>query len=380
MPDVAPAASPRLLACGLTTLDVVQTVEHVPSADEKVVATGLTVGAGGPAANAAVTCVALGTPARLVTRIGGGALGRAVAADLLEHGVEVADRAGASAVPAVSTVLVTRATGQRAVVSVNATLGAGAGLSGAELERLLEDVGVVLVDGHHLDLATAVASAARDRGVPVVLDGGSWKPGLERLLRVVDIAVLSADFRVPGGGVAGGGVAGGGAPGGGVADHGVADDGGHGLDPAGALATLLAVADAGPRLVVRSQGGGPIQALRAGSIETIEVPAVRVVDTLGAGDVLHGALCAWVAARGVGFAGGEFAGGRVAGGGAASGGAAGGGAGVGGQVPPEAAAWWRSALEFAAEVASMSCTAPGARGWLADRARVGALRGRLTEA
>ncbi|WP_024285809.1 PfkB family carbohydrate kinase [Cellulomonas sp. KRMCY2] len=375
MPDVVPARHPGLLlACGLTTLDVVQTVEHVPSADEKVVATGLSVGAGGPAANAAVTCVALGTPARLVTRIGGGALGRAVAADLLEHGVEVADRAGASAVPAVSTVLVTRATGQRAVVSVNATLGAGAGagagagvgagagagagLSGAELERLLDDVGVVLVDGHNLDLAVAVASAARDRGVPVVLDGGSWKPGLEQLLRVVNMAVLSADFRVPGGGVPGGAVADG-APGGAAADGGVrALDPVGALDRADALATLLAVADAGPSFVARSQGGGPIQALRAGSIETIAVPAVRVADTLGAGDVLHGALCAWVAVHGVG--------------------AVDGGAGGGGRGLPDPAPWWPTALAFAAEVASASCAAPGARGWLADRARVGALRSLLT--
>ena len=372
----AAALPPRpglLLACGLTTLDVVQTVEHVPSADEKVVATGQSVGAGGPAANAAVTSVALGTPARLLTRIGGGALGCAVAADLLEHGVEVADRAGVSAVPAVSTVLVTRATGQRAVVSVNATLGAGAGagagagLSGVELGRLLDGVVVVLVDGHNLDLALAVASAARDRGVPVVLDGGSWKPGLERLLRVVDMAALSADFRVPGVGatyaewrdV-------------GVPDAGVRDAGVRALDPEGALATLLAVADAGPRLVARSQGDGPIQALRAGAIETIAVPAVRVADTLGAGDVLHGALCAWVAVHG--WAPG--AGRPVAAGASVE---AGDDAGVGAQVPPDAAPWWPTALAFAAEVASASCTAPGARGWLADRAGVSTLRGRLNK-
>jgi hypothetical protein len=52
-------------------------------------------------------------------------------------------------------------------------------------------VSAVLVDGHHLDLALPVAAAARAAGVPVLLDGGSWKPGLEGLLELVDIALLS---------------------------------------------------------------------------------------------------------------------------------------------------------------------------------------------
>ncbi|HQY33531.1 PfkB family carbohydrate kinase, partial [Actinotalea sp.] len=197
-------SGPRVLACGLATLDVVQTVGHVPSANEKLVAQGLLVGAGGPAANAAVTAVALGVPTRLVTRIGGAALGRVVTADLVARGVEVIDRAGPDDAPAVSTVLVTRATGERAVVSVNATRGGGtrppdtAGSSDRDATvSAFDGVAAVLVDGHHLDLALDVARTARGRGVPVLLDAGSWKPGLEALLGLVDIALLSEDFRVP---------------------------------------------------------------------------------------------------------------------------------------------------------------------------------------
>ena len=84
-------------------------------------ATDLLVASGGPAANAAVTAVALGVGARLVTRIGESPLGTLISADLGAHGVDVVDRAGPRDQPAVSTVLVTRGTGQRAVVSVNAS-------------------------------------------------------------------------------------------------------------------------------------------------------------------------------------------------------------------------------------------------------------------
>lgn len=64
---------------------------------------------------------------------------------------------------------------------------------------LLEDATTLLVDGHHLRVAQVLARAARARGIPVLLDGGSWKPGLDRLLAHVDHAVLSADFALPGG-------------------------------------------------------------------------------------------------------------------------------------------------------------------------------------
>ncbi|HWS57875.1 MAG TPA: PfkB family carbohydrate kinase [Actinotalea sp.] len=315
MPDVAVTARPtavRALACGLATLDVIQTVVRLPSADEKVVATGLLVESGGPAANAATTCTALGVPTRLLTRIGGSALGRLVGADLEAHGVRVLDLAGEADSPAVSTVLVTAATGERAVVSVNATRAAGGGPTDRTLADALEGVVAVLVDGHHLDLAVPLARAARARGVPVLLDGGSWKPGLETLLPHVDVAVLSADLRLP-------------------------DDGSGSGDAVERVAAL------GVPVVARSQGPGPIQLLVGGRRSTVPVPPVRVVDTLGAGDVLHGALLAWIAGRG----------------------------------DDDLAI--RRGLELAARAASAACAAPGARGWLQDAVALTAVRVALAE-
>lgn len=342
-----------VLFCGLATLDVVQTVDRVPAANEKVVARGLDVAAGGPAANAAVACATLGVRARLVTRVGGGPLGAAVLGDLAAAGVDVVDLAGPGHTPPVSTVLVTAATGERAVVSVNATVG------GASLELPPNEVpadawdgaGVVLVDGHHLDLALDVARAARARGIPVLLDGGSWKPGLEGLLALVDVAVVSADFAVPGG----------------------ADDGGSGRDVLGdVLGDVLADVHAlGPRVVARSAGGGPIAVLDAsGARHEVPVPRVAVVDTLGAGDVLHGALAAWWATA-VGRGGGPGDGGPGSGG--PDGGGPGGGGPLGGPDTPDAVA----GLAWAATVASASCAAAGARGWARDAALVARLRAGL---
>ncbi|RMI14215.1 carbohydrate kinase [Cellulomonas triticagri] len=312
-----------LVCCGLVTLDVVQVVDAVPGPNQKVVADGLDVRFGGPAANAAATAVALGVRTRLVTAIGSGPVADLVRGGLRDAGVEVVDlAAGTAATPPVSTVLVTRGTGERAVVSVNGagtpdlTVAVGAALAGGVPHAagarpgdaavrpsdpvpggpgVLAGATAVLVDGHHLGAAVPLAAAAHAAGVPVALDGGSWKPGLGDLLAHVDHAVVSADFRLPD--VPG--------PAHDVKAAATAPEAGRpaGPDPDALLAAVLARWPV--RSAARSAGGGPLRYVeRGGEVREVpveEVPAAEVVDTLGAGDVLHGALAASLA-RGAGVA------------------------------------------------------------------------------
>jgi sugar/nucleoside kinase (ribokinase family) len=264
-----PVAFGGALVCGLATVDVVHVVDTVPGEDEKVVAHTTTVAAGGPGLNAALTSSLLGVGTRLVSAVGHGPLAAVVARDYASCGVALTDLAPPGFEPPVSSVLVTRSTGSRAVVSRNAV-----GTidyqdhSRRRVEQWLDDVSAVLVDGHHLPVAVAVAEEARRREVPVLLDGGSWKPGLEELLKHVDIAVVSAAFTVPDGG------------------------GRHGDG-------LTAVLDLGPWWAARTGGERPVRWAGAdGASGEVPVPEVDVVDTLGAGDVLHGALLAEVAREG----------------------------------------------------------------------------------
>jgi sulfofructose kinase len=99
---------------------------------------------------------------------------------------------------------------------------------------------------------------------------------------------------------------------------------------------LGTVRSLGPPVVARSLGPLPIDVLtRAGRAE-VPVPHVEVVDTLGAGDVLHGALSAWLAVRGT--------------------------------------VDLLDGLDWAARIAADSCTSAGARGWLGDQQRLALLR------
>ncbi|MFF6980937.1 PfkB family carbohydrate kinase [Streptomyces sp. NPDC008343] len=248
---------PEGLFVGLCTLDVIQLVDHVPAPDEKLTAREQTMAAGGPAANAAVTFTYLGGAARLLTAIGSHPLGLAIKADLERAGVTVSDLAVQSTdPPAVSSIMVTASSGQRAVASTNAT---GHRLAPPDdLEALVAACDIVQLDGHHMELATATARAARDAGRRTVLDAGSWKPGTQDLLPWIDVAVCSADLHPPGA-------------------HTLTD-------------TLHFLGRHGVAWTAVTQGGGPIVWAGPDDSGTIAVPTVPVADTLGAGDILHGAL------------------------------------------------------------------------------------------
>lgn len=307
---------------GLATLDVVFRVAGLPDADAKVSADWHAVAAGGPAANAAVTCALLalaqpGDPAVLVTALGEGPTAGLIRAELQRWGVRVTDvAAGLDWEPPVSAVAVQAATGERAIIS-REDPGRSAPVP-AELEQVIADAALVLVDGHLPDLALACAALARSHGVEVVADVGRPKPVFDSLLPMVDVAICSSGFRRPG-----------------CADQ---------------EATARDLRALGVREVAFSNGGAPLrwwgwpaasadsggadaagERRPAGGREGLIIPPrIDAVDTNGAGDALHGAFC-YYRTRLPGFA---------------------------------------AQLRAAVAVASLRCTRLGPRAWLADLAAV----------
>jgi sugar/nucleoside kinase (ribokinase family) len=296
---VTPERRPVGIFVGLCTLDVVHEVERLPATDEKVTASAQSVAAGGPATNAAVVFAALGGEPSLVTAVGRGVLADAVRADLAGCGVALVDSAAEQQdiVPA-SSISVLRGTGERSVVSVDAGL-VKIGTA-PYLTQLMQSAQVVLADGHHATLAEATARAHADTSVPLVVDAGRWRPGIAALLPRADAVVCSAAFRVPGT-----------------------------TDPEASARAL--VADSVPTVAL-TDGAGPVRWWTAGRAGSVLPPAVDAVDTVGAGDALHGAYAYGIAAA------------------------------PSSSVPAR--------LEFAVQVASLKCRYRGTRTWLAE------LRGR----
>jgi sugar/nucleoside kinase (ribokinase family) len=259
-----PLMVPRGLFVGLTTLDLVQRVARAPGVDEKVVAQRSDLATGGPAAAAAVTFAALGGRAVLLSALGPGPIGRIAAQELAGCAVQLVDAWHDGADLSVSAITVVDGTGERSVVSRNAEDVRALVPSG--LADLVADTDVVLIDGHRPELASAAAHAARAAAVPVLLDCGSAKPVYAELLATADAAICSAGFTIG--------------------------------ESAGFAAVAPAVLAHGARVAAMTHGAAPVLWCTGEVTGAVPVPPVTVRDTLGAGDVLHGAA-AFARARGI---------------------------------------------------------------------------------
>ncbi|MBE9114129.1 sugar kinase [Nodosilinea sp. LEGE 07298] len=243
------------LFVGLITLDCIYRVSHVPSSDEKIVAADSLLVTGGPATNAAIAFAALGNRATLVGSLGQHPLAELIRTELAIYNIEVVDLTpDLQAPPPLSTILVTAATGDRAVVSRNA-VGRQAEPP-SSLVALLTQTDIVLIDGHQMAASNAIAHQAQTQSIPIVIDAGSWKPGFEAVLPLATSAIAAAKFRLP--------------------------------DQAD---TSMALSALGIPEVAVTHGPRPIHYRHRNAAGTLPVPQVTVQDTLGAGDIFHGAFC-----------------------------------------------------------------------------------------
>lgn len=253
------------LFVGLVTLDLIYLTPTLPDHNQKVVALDYAIAAGGPATNAAIAFQYLGNSARLFGVVGTHPLSQLAAADLQQR-VTLIDLIPDWTEPLpTSSILVTQATGERAVISINATRSqANADQIPAQLLQQIraQEIAIVLIDGHQIAVGQTIAQQAHQSQIPVVIDGGSWKPGFEQILPHVDYAICSANFRPPG-------------------CHTQTD----------VLAYLQA---SGIQKIAITRGEKSIIYIEDSISGEIPVPHIAAVDTLGAGDIFHGAFCHFI--------------------------------------------------------------------------------------
>jgi sulfofructose kinase len=234
----------RVVCAGLATRDTIWRVPAHPAPDGRVVATEIAVAGGGPAATAAVTLARLGVEVAFAGAVGDDDAGVFVLHGLAAEGVDVALLAVVPGAQTPQSAILVGPEGSRAIVHHPGT----APLPDVALEA----------DWLHLDHAGWDMSRGQSPG-HVSLDGGNPIEGLD-LQGISLYAPTEERLR---------------------ADFGDAQ----------------AALDAGADLVVVTRGaGGSVATTRAG--ETVEaggVPCDGFVSTLGAGDVFHGALLAYLA-------------------------------------------------------------------------------------
>jgi sulfofructose kinase len=247
-----------VLCVGHAVQDFIFTVPALPDRGEKYRATSFETVGGGPAATAAAAIARLGGKALLAARVGDDAAAEMIVGELIRYGVDCSSvRRFAGCASSASAVIVD-ARGERMIVNnldpsmptdpswLPSVAGVGAG--------------AVLVDTRWPEGALTALAEARDAGLPAILDADRPIPPDGKLLRAATHVAFSADA---------------------LADYSGIED------PRRALAEVAAGLP-GWCCVTAGRAGVHVHARgRLLSFPAFEVP---VVDTLGAGDVWHGAF------------------------------------------------------------------------------------------
>jgi len=244
---------------GYSCLDFLATVPGVPDPDTKTEIKALHVQGGGPTATAMVALARLGMRTALIAKMGDDVPGRVALSELERERVDtsrVVIEEGASSQCAF--ILVDERTAARTVLW---TRGSVSNLNPHEVDRgLILSARCLLIDDLEIEAQEAAAAWARQGGVAVVMDAGTARAGVERLVPLATHLVASQDFPSEYTGRS---------------------------DPAQAAAALL---EEGPEVVVITMGADGCIALdRAGRAYEQRGFTVNAVDTTGAGDVFHGA-------------------------------------------------------------------------------------------
>ncbi|MDJ0509110.1 MAG: sugar kinase [Crocosphaera sp.] len=249
------------LFVGLTTLDIIYLADHFPHSNEKLVALDQTIAAGGPATNAAITFQHFGHQGTLLSMIGNHPISQLICAELEDCSLSVFDLSPYHQdPPPTSSIIVNKLTGERAVISINTTKSqAKAGKLSLEI---LQDMDIILIDGHQMGVSAIIAQEAQARGIPVVVDGGSWKPGFEKVLPYVDYVICSANFYPPN------------------------------CYDSNDVFNYLKQFDI-PNIAI-TYGENPIKYWTEEKFGSIEISEINAVDTLGAGDIFHGSFCHFI--------------------------------------------------------------------------------------
>jgi sugar/nucleoside kinase (ribokinase family) len=263
MSSVLHRPSPRVLFVGRTTLDLLYWLEELPAEDTKAYAERLRSAPGGPALNAAITHSMLGGSSLLISAVGGGSWSVLVREELGRHNIRLLDLgAGTVYETPLVTALIGKARSSRTIVNpplstVNLPV-LHADWKSAAPDGWADAPPVILCDGFHL--AETLPLLASCKNSAICLDGGSWKPGTAELAPLLTAAICSERFAIPG-------------------------------EPAGAESVFNWFAAQGVPYIAVSRGARPILGWDRGRRFEIEIEAIEAKDTLGAGDVLHGAFC-----------------------------------------------------------------------------------------
>ena len=240
------------LFIGQAYIDITFLTDKLPTGDEKTLARDYAVSFGGNAVTAGFTCAKLGIAPDIMCSQANDWLARMFLDMAASYGISIHGRK----VKESSLSFIMPKDGKRAIVRCR---------DDAYLHPFqplnLEGCRALHLDGHMPDAALHYARACREAGILTSLDGGAVRANTEELLPLIDVAVVSARF---------------------CEQLGLGVD--ETLEYLRAKGCHVGAVTLGEKGMHWYEGDGALRHMPA-----LDVPAEKVVDTNGAGDVFHGA-------------------------------------------------------------------------------------------
>jgi len=247
------------LFIGRSTMDLSYLIEKYPEENEKIFAKRSLLQPGGQAQNAAITFSLLGGESVLISSFGNSSLAK-FDKELINnnYSIEIIDIAQRKDYDfPVSSVFVNTSDASRTIVnSAKANDIIPVNLS----NKIFNDIDLILIDGFNLsEPIIDLIDRHKKLGVKVIMDAGSWKGGMDEYLEKIDIIICSNRFRYP---------------------------------DKNKKETIEYLRSKGIKTIAFSNEENPLELYEHNKeIISFEVPKIEAIDTLGAGDVLHGSFC-----------------------------------------------------------------------------------------
>src|SRR5438874_2652544 len=254
---LAPPNSNRRIAMqalfiGQAYIDITFLADELPTGDEKTVARDYAVSFGGNAVTAAFCCAKLGLAPDLLASVADDWLGRMFIDMAAKYGIPLHHRKVAES----SLSFVMPKAGQRAIVRCRDDR-----YKHPYPPLNLAGCQVLHVDGHQADAAIHYAKACREAGILTSLDGGGLRSNTHELLGFIDVAIVAERL---------------------CEQMGLSAP--EMLDYLKDRGCRIGGVTLGERGLVWYDERGAVR-----SDNALPVPADKVLDTSGAGDVFHGA-------------------------------------------------------------------------------------------
>ncbi len=249
----------KALFVGLNTVDVQFFVQQFPKSNTKTKVENSEIASGGPATNASIAAAVLGCDSTLISPVGKHSLSQFLTDDITRYGVKLIDPVKDMSTSAVFASIITdEGNGDRTIFSYMPEGNIDHFVD--DLPISLSDFDIALFDGFYPVMGSVILKELKQHGITTVFDGGSWKPGLEKILPNIDIAILSNDFLPP------------------LCET--------------KYDTINFLQSYNIRSIVITDGQNPILVYDSKMFSEIKVRPVNAIDTLGAGDIFHGAFVA----------------------------------------------------------------------------------------